>query len=66
VPFPNLPPPADVFKAARDACEASARKTLFGQARDRALEACRSANPSPPAVPALPNKLEVPVVEIFR
>lgn len=66
VPFPNLPPPSDVFKGARDACEASARKTLFGQARDRALEACRSANPPPPAVPALPNKLDVPVGEIFR
>lgn len=66
VPFPNLPKPDDVLKGARDACEAVARNTLLGRARDRALEACRSANPSPPGVPALPNKLEVPVGEIFR
>ena len=66
VPFPNLPAPNDVFKAARDACEAVARNTLLSQARDRALEVCRSTHPSPPGMPALPNRLEVSVGEIFR
>ena len=66
IPYPNLTAPADDFKTAREACEAAARATLFGQARENALAVCRSTHPSPPALPALPNKLDVPVKDIFK
>ncbi|MCM3876144.1 MAG: hypothetical protein NEA02_06960 [Thermoanaerobaculia bacterium] len=66
VPFPNLPTPGDVFKAARETCEAGARLIPLADARNTALAACRVDHPSPPAIPSLPDRLNVPVSEIFQ
>ncbi len=65
VPYPNLAPPADVEKGARDACESGARKTLAGQALQHALDVCRSGHPAPPAVPNLPRTGSLSVGEVF-
>ncbi|MEO8055546.1 MAG: hypothetical protein ABI768_10340 [Acidobacteriota bacterium] len=64
VPVPNLPPPADVERAARDLCESAAKK-LVGGARDRALDACRSGHPAPPGLPNLPASVSLKVGEVF-
>jgi hypothetical protein len=66
VPFPVLPAPSDVEKAARDACEAGARRTLVGQALQHALDVCRSGHPSPPAVPSLPRTISLKVGDVLR
>ncbi len=66
VPFPVLPAPADVEKAARDACEIGARRTLSGQALQHALDVCRSGHPSPPGVPMLPRTVSLKVGDVFR
>jgi hypothetical protein len=66
VPFPALPASSDVEKAARDACEAGARRTLAGQALQHALDVCRSGHPSPPAVPSLPQTISLSVGDVLR
>jgi hypothetical protein len=66
VPFPVLPAPSDVEKAARDACEAGARRTLAGQALQHALDVCRSGHPSPPSLPSLPRTISLKVGEVLR
>lgn len=65
VPFPNLPAPGDVFKAAREACEAAARQIPLADPRNAALAVCRTDHPAPPAMPSLPDRLSVPVRDIF-
>lgn len=66
VPLPNLPSPDDVFKSARETCEAGARLLPLADARNAALAVCRADHPSPPAIPSLPNRLDVPVRDIFQ
>jgi hypothetical protein len=64
-PLPVLPTPADAEKGMRDACEAGARRTLVGQALQRALDVCRSGHPSPPVVPTLPRTISLNLGEVF-
>ncbi|MBK9062784.1 MAG: hypothetical protein IPL89_06255 [Acidobacteria bacterium] len=66
VPLPALPAPSDAERAARDACEAGARRTLAGQALQHALDVCRSGHPSPPSVPSLPRSVSLKVGEVLR